>query len=112
MKPIKKWHKNNICLIGDAAHATKPNMGQGGTQAIEDAYYLGLLIQKNPNITVFEAFQKTRYKRVNNIVFQSWYTGKIAHISWFTKTRNFIFRSLPKQLIDKNMHSVYELKEL
>ncbi len=29
-----------MCLLGDAAHALQPNMGQGGCQAIEDAYAL------------------------------------------------------------------------
>ncbi|WP_375239249.1 FAD-dependent monooxygenase [Aurantibacter sp.] len=112
LKPIKKWHKNNICLIGDAAHATTPNMGQGGAQAIEDAYYLGLLIQKNSRVNNFEAFQDIRYKRVNSIVSQSWYTGQIANLSRFYKVRNFFFKNLPKQFIDKNMHSVYDLKEI
>ncbi len=35
--------KDRVCLIGDAAHATTPNMGQGACQAIEDAYILGKL---------------------------------------------------------------------
>ena len=35
LKPMKHWQKGNICLIGDAAHSTTPNMGQGGAQAME-----------------------------------------------------------------------------
>jgi 2-polyprenyl-6-methoxyphenol hydroxylase-like FAD-dependent oxidoreductase len=27
LKPLDKWYKDNICLIGDAGHATTPNMG-------------------------------------------------------------------------------------
>ena len=53
LKPVKHWQKGNICLIGDAAHSTTPNMGQGGAQAIEDAYYLGKLITKYPNENIF-----------------------------------------------------------
>jgi len=112
LKPLKEWHFNNVCLLGDAAHATTPNMGQGGAQAIEDAYYLGLLIHKYPNQNISSKFQAVRYKRVNSIVAQSWYTGKIANLNTGYKTRNFIFKSLPKALIDKNMHSVYKLKDL
>jgi len=33
LKPIANWHKGNVCLLGDAAHATTPNMGQGACQA-------------------------------------------------------------------------------
>lgn len=29
LAPISKWYSENFCLIGDAAHATTPNMGQG-----------------------------------------------------------------------------------
>lgn len=34
LKPMEKWSAENLCLIGDAAHATTPNMGQGGCQAV------------------------------------------------------------------------------
>ena len=27
--PIKKWHKNNVVLLGDAAHSALPTSGQG-----------------------------------------------------------------------------------
>lgn len=111
LKPIKHWQKDTICLIGDAAHAITPNMGQGGAQAIEDAYYLGKLIVENKNKNIFEQFEKKRYKRVNSIVKQSWYTGKIANLKTGTTIRNNIFSIIPKKLIDGNMHSVYNLKD-
>lgn len=111
LKPIKHWQKDTICLIGDAAHATTPNMGQGGAQAIEDAYYLGKLIVENKNKNIFEQFEKKRYKRVNSIVKQSWYTGKIANLKTGTTIRNNIFSIIPTKLIDRNMHSVYNLKD-
>ena len=85
--------------------------GQGGAQAIEDAYYLGHYI-KNNSEHAFSVFQNKRYKRVNNIVKQSWFTGKIAHFSTLASLRNFVFKQLPKALVDKNMHSVYQLKDL
>ena len=35
-KPLSAWYYGRACLIGDAAHATTPNLGQGGCQAVED----------------------------------------------------------------------------
>jgi len=35
---IKPWSKGPVALTGDAIHAMMPNLGQGGCQAIEDAY--------------------------------------------------------------------------
>lgn len=37
---FRSWAKGNVVLIGDAVHPMMPNLGQGGCQAIEDAYVL------------------------------------------------------------------------
>ena len=109
LKPMQKWYKNNICLIGDAGHATTPNMGQGGAQAIEDAYYLSNLIEAKPNENVFELFQKRRQKKVNLVVKQSWSTGKMAHWKFGKKTRNFLLQNVPKRIIEKKMIELYQI---
>ena len=33
----EKWHLGRVVLVGDAAHASSPMMGQGGCMALEDA---------------------------------------------------------------------------
>src|SRR5262249_19020456 len=35
--PLTRWWQGRVILLGDAAHAMTPNLGQGGAQAIEDA---------------------------------------------------------------------------
>eukprot|EP00551_Chaetoceros_affinis_P001737 CAMPEP_0203654004 /NCGR_PEP_ID=MMETSP0088-20131115/34172_1 /ASSEMBLY_ACC=CAM_ASM_001087 /TAXON_ID=426623 /ORGANISM="Chaetoceros affinis, Strain CCMP159" /LENGTH=617 /DNA_ID=CAMNT_0050514137 /DNA_START=93 /DNA_END=1946 /DNA_ORIENTATION=- len=37
---LRSWASGNVVLIGDAVHPMMPNLGQGGCQAIEDAYVL------------------------------------------------------------------------
>jgi FAD-dependent urate hydroxylase len=37
---LDRWHDGRVVLIGDAAHATHPHMGQGGSLAVEDALVL------------------------------------------------------------------------
>ncbi|MBV8192924.1 MAG: FAD-dependent monooxygenase [Alphaproteobacteria bacterium] len=37
---LKIWHRGRVVLIGDAAHASSPMMGQGGCMAMEDACVL------------------------------------------------------------------------
>jgi len=37
---FRSWADGNVVLIGDAVHPMMPNLGQGGCQAIEDAYEL------------------------------------------------------------------------
>ena len=109
IKPLEIWHKNNILLIGDAGHATTPNMGQGGAQAIEDAYYLSELISKNTNKNIFEIFEQKRRKKVNQIVKQSWNTGKMAHWKYGKGLRNFFLKNAPKKMIEKQMLEMYQI---
>ncbi|KAJ1458509.1 hypothetical protein M885DRAFT_512980 [Pelagophyceae sp. CCMP2097] len=40
----RSWAKGRVVLVGDAIHPMMPNLGQGGCQAIEDAYELGLAL--------------------------------------------------------------------
>jgi len=37
---FRSWSDGNVVLMGDAVHPMMPNLGQGGCQAIEDAYIL------------------------------------------------------------------------
>lgn len=38
--PIDCWHRGNLILVGDAAHAPLPTSGQGACQGLEDAWHL------------------------------------------------------------------------
>jgi 2-polyprenyl-6-methoxyphenol hydroxylase-like FAD-dependent oxidoreductase len=41
------WHRGRVLLIGDAAHASTPFMGQGGAMAMADAVVLGRLVAEH-----------------------------------------------------------------
>jgi FAD-dependent urate hydroxylase len=40
LPPLARWSQGRLTLLGDAAHATAPTLGQGGCQAMEDAILL------------------------------------------------------------------------
>ncbi|KAL8287333.1 hypothetical protein RQP46_003785 [Phenoliferia psychrophenolica] len=77
-------------LIGDAAHATAPDLGQGGCQAQEDAAVVALLIKKEcgggegkPSaealVRVVNQYQDLRAERVAKMVLKARTRGEMTH---------------------------------
>lgn len=63
------WHKGHTILIGDAAHATTPHLGQGAGMAIEDGLVLAEELDRCDSVAAaFEAFQERRYERCKYVV--------------------------------------------
>lgn len=80
-KPARPWHVGRVGLIGDAAHATTPNFGQGGCMAIEDAVVLSRHVRGTKSAAeVWEGFTTERYIRTAAIVNESWRFGKVAQL--------------------------------
>ncbi|NLR93780.1 FAD-dependent monooxygenase [Flammeovirga agarivorans] len=94
LAPINQWYKENVCLIGDAAHATTPNMGQGACQAIEDAYVLSECMEHFEANEAFQHFQQLRLSKAKKVVNTSWMIGKISHFSHplLILLRNFMMK--------------------
>lgn len=111
LRPMHKWHSGNIMLVGDAAHATTPNMGQGAAQGIEDAYYLSQLLANHPSIAeAYRQFERIRRPKVKSVVNTSWAMGQIAHIKKGKRLRNLILKASPKNVMSKQMLKLYTLK--
>lgn len=56
------WHAGRVLLIGDAAHASTPFMGQGGAMAVEDAVVLAeMLAADGIGEQTLQAFSQRRY---------------------------------------------------
>ena len=108
--PIKQWGKQNITLLGDAAHPTLPTMGQGACMALEDALVVTkcLLEQANP-ADAFRQYEFLRIERTKKIVEQSLAIGKSFQIEnrVFIALRNTLMKLLAKQFDNdyKTLHA-------
>ena len=113
IKPLNNYLYNRILLIGDAAHATTPNMGQGACMAIEDVCVLIDEIKNNPDnlINCFENYNKRRLHRTNYIITTSRIAGRVAQIEnkIISEIRNFIFRKLPSNLTQSPLDDLLEV---
>ncbi len=47
------WHAGRVVLIGDAAHASTPFMGQGGAMGVQDAVILARLLDSDNDVGQF-----------------------------------------------------------
>lgn len=112
LKPISNYAFSNVVLIGDAAHATTPNMGQGACQAIEDAFFLAHEFQQTQTIQeAFIHFEQKRMKRTQGIVKQSQRIGKIAQLenpvlAW---GRNTLMNLTPASVVEKQLAKIYKI---
>ncbi|MDR4950658.1 FAD-dependent monooxygenase [Chryseobacterium sp. ES2] len=111
LAPIPQWYSENLCLIGDAAHATTPNMGQGACQAIEDAYIIGRLLEDHQDFNaIFKKFQGIRRKKVDSIVNTSRTIGKVSQWERGNSIRNFLMGLLPESMNQKMARKIIELE--
>lgn len=112
LKPFKKWYVDNVCLIGDAAHASTPNMGQGACQAIEDAYVLSNCLAIYSVNDAFAQYQKLRIKKALMIVNRSWVMGKLAQIDngFFIWFRNTMMKMTPEVFSRNAMREIFDLE--
>jgi FAD-dependent urate hydroxylase len=78
-EPLTNWTRGRATLLGDAAHPTTPNLGQGACMAIEDGFVLARNIQKHgANEKALLAYQTERIPRTSKIVKQSRQFGRLA----------------------------------
>lgn len=100
-EPLRSFVKNRTVLLGDAAHAMTPDLGQGAGQAIEDAATLALLLPKHPTDASIDAalreYDRIRRPRTRKIARQSRMMGKAGQCDVPAKValRNSMLRLAP-----------------
>lgn len=101
--PPHPWSRGRVLLVGDAAHATTPNMGQGAAMALEDVAVLCELLAGAEWDDVIPAFVARREPRVRFVVDQSRRLGRLAQLEnrVAIALRNAIVRATPDRVAQR-----------
>ncbi len=82
MMPLP-WYKNRVVMLGDAVHATIPQLGSGAALAIEDAVVLAEELAQNDTInTAFEKYIDRRYNRCKAVMDASNTLAEWEQMEW------------------------------
>ncbi|BAY32558.1 monooxygenase FAD-binding protein [Nostoc carneum NIES-2107] len=107
--PSRPWGKQNITLLGDAAHPMLPTLGQGACMALEDAVVLTKCLQTQSNPTsAFQEYESQRFTRTKSIVEQSLRSGKMGELEnrYAVAFRN-TFMKLMGGAINNSFYSIH-----
>jgi 2-polyprenyl-6-methoxyphenol hydroxylase-like FAD-dependent oxidoreductase len=113
--PRRGWSRGSIVLLGDAAHATTPNMGQGGAQALEDALALAdAFAAHGPGPRAFAEYEKARRAKATHVVRMSLFAGKLGHVRnpLLRRMRNVLMRRLPASIAMRQLDGIYTVKDI
>jgi salicylate hydroxylase len=81
--PIPQWTRGRVTVLGDAAHAMLPYLGQGACQAIEDGAVLAtaLSAEASDPLTGLSRYERTRRPRASRVVLYSRERGESNHLT-------------------------------
>lgn len=111
--PLAGWARGPVCLLGDAAHATTPNMGQGACQAIVDAYTLAELLGRGLELrAAFAQLYALRQATTAHVTTTSWRVGKLAHVRnpVGCYLRNTFLRLTPARVTRRQNERLFQLE--
>lgn len=107
--PLRSWGEGAVTLLGDAAHLSTPNLGQGGCMAMEDAHALASCLKGGGNISDnLREYESVRKKRAVFLTREARWVGKIGQ--WknpiAVALRTIGIKILPQGLIE-HRHRIY-----
>ena len=100
LQGVERWSHGRITLLGDAAHATTPGIGQGAAQAIEDAVVLveSLARHTEPGAALAD-YEATRRSRTDKVLRLSVRLDRLAQLAspLGCRLRNAVVRRVPER---------------
>ncbi|MGZ3774045.1 MAG: FAD-dependent monooxygenase [Pseudobdellovibrionaceae bacterium] len=111
LTPDAGWIHSRVALLGDAAHATTPNLGQGAALAVEDAWAISEELERTESVAkAFHSYNERRKQRTQFIVDTSLQIAKMTN--WenpaIMAIRNFLLRHTPNFVVQRHLNKIYQ----
>lgn len=94
---LPRWHRGRVLLLGDAAHATSPNMAEGAAMALEDALVLAEVLT---NVATLEQalaeFERRRRPRTDWVLSQTHRRDRMRGLPRWA--RNLVLRTVGQRV--------------
>jgi 2-polyprenyl-6-methoxyphenol hydroxylase-like FAD-dependent oxidoreductase len=103
-RPLRSWGRGRMTLLGDAAHAMTPDLGQGAGQALEDAVVLAAKLRGADDVEAsLRAYEHERIARTTPIVKRSRQLGRLASASrpWTCALRDAFIATTPSRVQER-----------
>lgn len=109
LPPLPTFVRGRVALLGDAAHAMTPNLGQGACQALEDAVTLAHCLDGTPDVAAaLRSYDVLRRPRTQAIARRSARLGAVGQLAWppAVLVRDTAARLTPTRLTLRSMAPV------
>jgi 2-polyprenyl-6-methoxyphenol hydroxylase-like FAD-dependent oxidoreductase len=111
LDPMPSFTGDNLVLLGDAAHAVTPDLGQGAGLAIEDAAVLAALLGRLPVAPALHEYNARRVDRAHRIAADSRRYARVAQwrSPFVVPLRNLVVRAIPERVMDRQLDAVLDV---
>lgn len=112
LKPVSRFVFDRVVLLGDAAHATTPNMGQGAGQAIEDAVTLANALRHFDLEDALQEYEEERVDHTKKVIQVSRQIGWASQWSnpLLANGRNAVLPFIPSALLNWRLKFLFQRK--
>jgi 2-polyprenyl-6-methoxyphenol hydroxylase-like FAD-dependent oxidoreductase len=106
LPPLSSYVEGRVALVGDAAHAMTPNLGQGACQALEDA----VILARCATDSDLAAYDAERRPRTTMISKRSARIGRFAQLQSppAVVLRNLVMRATPASSLLRSLKPVLD----
>ncbi len=104
--PLPRWSQGRVTLLGDAAHATTPNLGQGACQAVESSVSLTRSLMEEENLgSALHRYETERRPRTAWITTTSRRLGEVGQMESAVRCtlRNIAVRLAPRSVMERQV---------